>query len=176
MADESEVWTGTAFTKPSFGSSWGKILGVSCLILCFELPLTYAFFLFAGSYGFIGLVIIVATLYLAFRVRLFKRPPKLSYVLTNKRALIVLRSKDQQNVIQQCDLNGANAVVQNYHMKQWSSSGSRSGYQSSETREVGDVVFLRSGTKVLTFTNVADPNNVKTAADHIIDALRFPTS
>lgn len=96
------------------------------------------------------------------RRNFFRRKGEVSYVLTNKRAIIMTGKDENQKILQQCDLNGIRAVIQNL------TTVSCGEY-------VGDVLFLKDGLKVLTFTNVKDAENVKETTNQVIGYLEQRT-
>lgn len=174
MSDESEAWTGSAYDVKLSGGGWGKYIFIGFLILFIELPLISLGFGFGNiGLGVFGLLMLIATIYLPWRGKFFKRKAAVNYVLTNKRAMVIMGTGEGQQVLQQCDLNGATCLVQNYNVKSVAQTARQGGTSQAIQTEVGDVVFLKGGTKALTFSNVPDPNNVKATADQLIHSAQF---
>jgi hypothetical protein len=177
MADESEVWSGGPYQAPKMSSGFfnAKTIAVGFLVLFIELPLIFIGLLGSWPLAIIGLLLLIVTIYIAYVKNLFKRKSSVAYVITNKRALVLMGSGESQQVLQTCDLAGATCVVHNLVTKSAGSTTARGGGATTITHEqqVGDMVFLRNGVKEVSFEGVGDPNNVKVTADHLIDQLRF---
>jgi hypothetical protein len=106
------------------------------------------------------------------------RKPKISYILTNKRALAHVQHGDQ-NVTLQCELalatvsviNRAKEEEQNYHPPP-GKSHRNFGYTRVESHSLGDVIFFAGGKIATKFIRVEDPDGVLNIVNGAISALR----
>lgn len=188
LPNEEEVWTGFPY-KGDMDVKKKSVLryvGIILLILFIELPLASFLFVFFRTSGLIiGIIIILLTIIFGFKPKSLGKPSGgLIYTITNQRALITIVDRKEETISKSCQLQGCDVVTQNITNHNVTNSDpnpyyGRRGIQYSSTGEdfeVGDVIFLKNGTKQLIFTDVRDPKGVKEIALKIIDQLNLGSS
>jgi len=144
-------------------------LWVSALLMFLGLPLFLiglATVMIVGS--IIGLLIFLGGIGWVF----IRRRPRLikgvHYVLTNKRAMVILVDRHDKKIIQECNLADTVPIVQKKRSISLTENTRETGTRTATTGiTVGDVVFMQKTTPKVIFRDVEDPDGIVRTVEQI---------
>jgi len=146
-------------------------------ILVSALLFFLGFFLFLGGLALImytPIISIIGLLIFLGGIGLFiirRRPRRIKgvhYVLTNKRAVVILVDRQGQKIIQECNLADTVPIVQKKRSINLSQMNRQTGNVTATTSvTVGDVVFMQKTTPKVIFRDVEDPDGILRTVEQI---------
>ena len=90
------------------------------------------------------------------------------YVLTNKRAMVVLVDRQGQKIIQECNLADTVPIVHKKRSINLSQMNRQTGIVTAKTSvTVGDVVFMQKTIPKVIFRDVEDPDGILRTVEQI---------
>ena len=168
LDNEEIIYTSNPFVTK--GLTRGDIL-ISALLIFF------GFILFLGGFAIImitPIILIIGLLIFLGGIGWYithRRPRGIKgihYVLTNKRAMVILVDRQGQKIIQECNLADTVPIVQKKRTINLSEMNRQTGNVTATTgMTVGDVVFMQKATPKVIFRDVEDPDGILRTVEQI---------
>jgi hypothetical protein len=164
--NEQTVWKSPAQLLAStgkrvllfFAGFLGFIVVTGISVATLNIGIKYFDFTEAIIIAIIALVIFLVGIGLVLNYLSKNKWAKISYELTNQRALVFSKNK----LVNQCNL--ADCTVTTHDV--------RSLHRNGSSVQVGDVFFMKKGVVALKFLEVLDPYSVSNIANQVVSALQ----
>jgi hypothetical protein len=145
------------------------ISAIFMFIGLFVFLLVLAFAMFLGPvFIIIGLLIFLGGIGWVFIRRRSRGIKGVQYVLTNKRAMVILADRHDKKILQECNLADTVPIVQKKRSINLSQMNRQTGNVTATTgMTVGDVVFMQKATPKVIFRDVEDPDGILRTVEQI---------